>query len=424
MGFTLNPIAFLKGINFFSYFNNLSRKLMTNYNRYLHLFFCPCVIIINMNICSTNGTGFNLHKNVSVADCWFRNIYKVSTSFRSSLHYSFQNSYPPSLWLGKFTLKSLLIKIMIKPLHECIVAAFLRKSYFCLVLPKDKLLAVSTTDGCMVLNVEDMNKVNYCLQGESVNNVLMSRSGKLFASTLTNGVFMSVDGKKWEQKSKGLHVKKVWTIEEDRHTKGVLYAGTQYGHLFKSGDEGESWEEVTGLFNAPNRKNWGIDWGYGTTGLTIHTIKSDPFIKDRLFIVASGNGVYRSDDSGESWKDVSPDKQTRHGFAIATAKNDMVFVIPAYQGICKDHLSCIKGMLRVLYSEDYGKTWKESKSGLPNDVHTCVLRDCLSVDRNDPANIFFGTTTGEVYYSSDEGESWQRIMKDAGRIQGIAALAA
>jgi photosystem II stability/assembly factor-like uncharacterized protein len=385
---------------------------------------------------------------------------------------------------------------MIKPLHECIVAAFLRKSYFCLVLPKDKLLAVSTTDGCMVLNVEDMNKVNYCLQGESVNNVLMSRSGKLFASTLTNGVFMSVDGKKWEQKSKGLHVKKVWTIEEDRHTKGVLYAGTQYGHLFKSGDEGESWEEVTGLFNAPNRKNWGIDWGYGTTGLTIHTIKSDPFIKDRLFIVASGNGVYRSDDSGEnwkqlkrgvaskcpvadeigapdtpkdysmsakehlkkvhscthkialsektnsllfqqnhcgiyisknageSWKDVSPDKQTRHGFAIATAKNDMVFVIPAYQGICKDHLSCIKGMLRVLYSEDYGKTWKESKSGLPNDVHTCVLRDCLSVDRNDPANIFFGTTTGEVYYSSDEGESWQRIMKDAGRIQGIAALAA
>src|SRR5579884_3509650 len=73
-------------------------------------------------------------------------------------------------------------------------------------------------------------------------------------------------------------------------------------HLFKSGDEGESWEEVTGLFNAPNRKNWGIDWGYGTTGLTIHTIKSDPFIKDRLFIVASGNGVYRSDDSGENWK--------------------------------------------------------------------------------------------------------------------------
>jgi len=363
-------------------------------------------------------------------------------------------------------------------------------------MPKYKLVAISTTDGCILLNGHDFNRLAHCLKGESVNNVFMSRSGNFFASTLTNGVFMSIDGKKWVQKSKGLHVKKVWTIEEDRHRKGVLYAGTQYGHLFKSADEGESWEEVTGLFNAPNRRNWGIDWGFGTTGLALHTIKSDPFIKDRLFIVVSGNGVYRSDDSGKtwkqlkrgitskcpvadeieapnipknnsvgakehlkmvhscthkialsaktngllvqqnhcgiyisknagkSWKDISADKQTRHGFAISMTKNDKIFVIPAYQGICKEHNSCIKGMLKVLSSEDYGKTWKEHKKGLPKDAHTCVLRDCLSVDGNEPANVFFGTTTGEVYHSQDEGDSWQRIVKDAGRIQGIAVLSA
>ena len=380
--------------------------------------------------------------------------------------------------------------------HKPHLVAFLREPYLCSPLSKDKLLAISTTTGCILLNVKDMSRVTSCLEGESVNNVFMNRNGKLFASTLTNGVLMSVDGKKWEQKSKGLHVKKVWTIEEDKHRKGVLYAGTQYGHLFRSGDEGENWEEMTGLFKAPNRRNWGIDWGYGTTGLTIHTIKSDPFIRDRLFIVVSGNGIYRSDDSGEnwkqlkrgvtnkcpvadeigapntpknnslsakehlkmvhscthkialsiktnglifqqnhcgiyvskndgrSWKDVSPDKQTRHGFAIAATKNDKVFTIPAYQDICKEHLSCIKGMLRVLSSEDYGKTWKENRYGLPNDVHTCVLRDCLSVDENEPANVFFGTTTGEVYHSADEGNSWERIMKDAGRIQGINVLSA
>lgn len=135
-------------------------------------------------------------------------------------------------------------------------------------------------------------------------------------------------------------------------------------------------------------------------------------------------GIYVSKNAGSSWKDISPDNQTRHGFAIGIDENDKVFVIPAYQGICREHLSCIKGVLRVLSSEYYGKTCKENKNDLPRDVHTCVLRDSLSVDGSEPANVFFGTTTGEVYYSQDGGDSWKRIMKDAGRIQGIAVLSA
>ncbi|MEM0118328.1 MAG: hypothetical protein QXV32_07755 [Conexivisphaerales archaeon] len=370
-------------------------------------------------------------------------------------------------------------------------------------MPKNKtpssILAVSTTDGCLILYGPDYRKGRRHLKGESVNNLFMTKSGRFVASTLTDGVYVSDDGESWSPSSRGLNVRKVWTVEEDRHAKSLLYAGTQYGHLFKSEDEGKKWEEVTGLFNAPNRNKWGIDWGFGTTGLTVHTIKSDPFRKGRLYIVVSGNGVYRSDDNGEnwrslkkgvtascpiasrrdapetpqgsddydmsaeehlkrvhscthklaisqtkegllfqqnhcgiylsedsgnSWRDISPSDDMRHGFGIAISNSNRVFVIPAYQGICKEHLSCIKGKLKVLTTDDKGRTWKEQGKGLPEKVHTCVLRDSLAVTAGSPAEVFFGTTTGEVYYSKDEGETWEMILQNAGRIQGISAFPA
>ncbi|MEM0286840.1 MAG: hypothetical protein QXG05_01545 [Nitrososphaerota archaeon] len=166
----------------------------------------------------------------------------------------------------------------------------------------NNMLAVSTTNGFFILKGPDYKQGNRYLKNESVNNVMMTSKGRFVASTLTDGVYTSDDGEKWKQSSRGLHVRKVWAVEEDRHEKFMLYAGTQYGHLFRSKDEADTWEEVTGLFRAPNRNRWGIDWGHGTTGLTIHTIKSDPFKKGRLYIIASGNGVYKTDDNGESWK--------------------------------------------------------------------------------------------------------------------------
>lgn len=161
------------------------------------------------------------------------------------------------------------------------------------------IVSVSTENGGYLLrsdeNRKEWSKGRHFLSGESVNNVTTGGNRKLFASTLTEGVFSSEDlGKTWKTSSRGLHVRKVWTVEADSNQEGLLYAGTQYGHLFRSYDYGKSWEEVVGLHNAPLRDKWGIDWAFGTTGLTIHTIKTDPNKKGRMYIVASGPdfGVY------------------------------------------------------------------------------------------------------------------------------------
>ena len=326
----------------------------------------------------------------------------------------------------------------------------------------------------------------------------------MFAATHTNGVFVSKDfAKTWKQSNDGLHVKKTWTIEFDPNYKNTLYVGTQYGHLFKSTNLGISWEEVSGLFTAPKRNEWGVDWGMGTVGLCIHTIRMDPNQKDRFYIVSSGGGPYRTDDggknwslldngvkntcsaewasadiwgsgekdpaknmarhleevhrcthklavsvksrgtvyqqnhcgvyksfdSGQTWTDISPGSTLRHGFPIAlvetpgSSNGGTLFTIPAFQGgPCKEHNSCIKGELAAYRTADSGKSWERLTKGLPKKNHTCILRDAMSVDPLDPVGIYFGTTTGEVYCSTDLGESWSKAQDDAGRVQGISSF--
>lgn len=367
-------------------------------------------------------------------------------------------------------------------------------------------VAIGTREGGYIL-VSDSErnkwrKTGPFLRKESVNCLRYDPKSKtLFAATHTNGVFVSKDfGKTWKPRNDGLHVKKTWTIEFDPHNKNTLYVGTHYGHLYKSVDMGRNWEEVSGLFEAPRRNEWGIDWGFGTVGLCIHTIKMDPTQKDRFYIVSSGMGPYRTDDAGktwslldkgvkskcsilyssldsqgitdpqkrmekhleevhkcthkiaisakhpgtvyqqnhcgvykstdfgETWSELIPGETLRHGFPIALAEdaNDTnggaVFIIPA-EASCKKHNSCVKGQLAVYRSTDGGNSWNKLTIGLPKKVHTCVLRDAMALDPLDNPGIYFGTTTGEVFFSTDLGDRWSKAFDGAGRIQGISAFA-
>ncbi|HKW05472.1 MAG TPA: hypothetical protein VJN71_09260 [Nitrososphaerales archaeon] len=344
-------------------------------------------------------------------------------------------------------------------------------------------------------------KIGPFLRGESVNCIRYEpKSRQLFAATHTDGVFVSKDfGRTWKQSNKGLHVKKAWTLEFERRNPRNLYVGTQYGHLFKSSDLGSSWEEVTGLFDAPKRKDWGVDWGFGTVGLCIHTIRMDPSDRNRFYFVSSGAGPYRTDDggktwsllnkgvkekcsskdstadvwglgkedpsknlemhleqvhkcthklavsernigtlyqqnhcgvykssdSGESWEDISPSDETRHGFPLAliegSGNGGAIFTIPAPES-CKKHNSCIQGELAVYRSENAGKSWERLSKGLGKKNHTCVLRDAMATDLFGTPGLYFGTTTGEVYGSTDLGDSFSLLQKDTGRVQGISTF--
>jgi photosystem II stability/assembly factor-like uncharacterized protein len=78
--------------------------------------------------------------------------------------------------------------------------------------------------------------------------------------------------------------------------------------------------------------------------------------------------------------------------------------------------------MEVIRSSDSGKNWKGFSKGLPSDAHTNVLRDSLDHDTLSRNGLYFGTTTGEVYLSTDLGETWRVIARGLGRIQGVSNL--
>jgi hypothetical protein len=80
------------------------------------------------------------------------------------------------------------------------------------------------------------------------------------------------------------------------------------------------------------------------------------------------------------------------------------------------------GKLRVYRSRSGGNEWEELTKGLPQkDCYVNVLRDAMTVDSLDQCGVYFGTTGGQVYGSSDAGDSWNAIVRDLPAVLSVEA---
>ena len=258
----------------------------------------------------------------------------------------------------------------------------------------------------------------------------------------------------------GSAVARVWQLQPASDTEpNVVYAGVEPAALFRSEDGGESFILDEGLWNHPHRPQWEPGGG----GLCLHTILPDPDGGPRKAVAVSAAGfyrtldgenweasnhgikapflpeptpefgqcvhkvdrhpsqpdtlflqhhwgVYRSTDFGGSWEEVGETKlPSTFGFPMVADPNNpgTAFVIPL-EG---DFFRCTPdGKLRVYRTTDGGDTWAPLENGLPQqDAYITVLRDGFAADALDPAGLYIGTRTGEVYASPDAGESWQEL---------------
>ena len=131
--------------------------------------------------------------------------------------------------------------------------------------------------------------------------------------------------------------------------------------------------------------------------------------------------VMRSRDRGESWHEVSGNLPTDFGFAIDVHAHepDTIYVVP----ITSDSLHFPPdGRLRVYRSRTGGDDWEPLGAGLPQEnCYVNVLRDAMSVDTLDSCGIYFGTTGGQVYASTDAGDTWTAIVHDLPPVLSIEA---
>ena len=256
--------------------------------------------------------------------------------------------------------------------------------------------------------------------------------------------------------------KRVWHLEPSLTDPDTVYAGVEDAALFRTTDGGKSWHELSGL----RKHDTGPKWQPGAGGMCLHTILLDPSNPQRMYIAISAAGAFRTDDggktwrpinrglhsqyipdpnaevghcvhriamhparpstlfmqkhwdvmrtddAGESWREVSGNLPTDFGFPIDVHSHEpeTIYVVPIKSD--SEHFPP-DGKLRVFRSRAGGNEWETLTKGLPQrNCYVNVLRDAMSVDSLDPCGIYFGTTGGQVYASADAGDSWAPIVRD------------
>jgi photosystem II stability/assembly factor-like uncharacterized protein len=307
--------------------------------------------------------------------------------------------------------------------------------------------------------------------GEPVTGVIYGGGGNAW---LGPAVWKSEDlGRTWTQSSAGFSfgagaepVKAVWSLAA---AGGALYAGVEPAGLFRSDDHGATFAHVAGLRAHPTRP----DWQPGGAGLILHGIVPHPSERNELWVAISAAGVFHTSDGGASWEprnrgtrmDYAPPEhrygewgQCVHALAMAAGNPARLY----QQNHC--------GMYR---SDDGGRSWQSIEAGLPSSfgfpaiahprdpdtlflvplngdqagrfmpdaaaavwrtrdggaswqdlqkAYLTVLRQAFAVDRFAPAGLYFGTNTGELFASCDEGDSWTMIAHHLPPILSVETL--
>lgn len=282
-------------------------------------------------------------------------------------------------------------------------------------------------------------------------------------------------------KASGLSVDCIWQVKTDE--EGTLYAGVEPAGLFKSTDKGESWKSVDGLNARPERKDWqggngglclhsilpypgnvdkmvigissvgifgtkdgGESWKVMNGG--IHGVFApDKVMKDgeigtcphklvrdgtdpRVLYQQNHAGVYTRTEGDDAWTGtenglprtrVEKGRRWTFGFPVMShpTKRGWAYLVPLESDYNRVPIGASFAVWRT---KNGGKKWQRLSKGLPSkDAFFTVLRDGARSDTNDPAGLYVGTTTGQLYFSRDDGDSWGMLAEHLPPILSVEA---
>jgi len=253
----------------------------------------------------------------------------------------------------------------------------------------------------------------------------------------------------------------VWAIEPGG-VPGRLWIGTMPGGLFRSDDGGDSWSLNEPLWRMPERRQWmgvaggeqpginsvlvdprdpdDIRVGVSTAGMWASRdggaswriinrgmyneymppeLRETPIAQDihRLARCAAHpdiiwcqhhNGVFRSENAGANWQELTAIAPSKFGFAVAAHPRDpdTAWFVPAVKD---ERRVAVDAAVVVARTRDGGESFEVLRRGLPQrHAYDLVWRHALDVDAGGE-RLAFGSTTGGLWISEDAGDSWTAL---------------
>ena len=275
-----------------------------------------------------------------------------------------------------------------------------------------------------------------------------------------------------------------WLTPGHASEPGVWYAGSSPQGLFRSEDGGKNWAGVDGFNDHPKRFDWVGGGQDGTPdGPKLHSILTDPRDARHMYLGMSSGGFFESTDQGADWLPLNqgcaaeflpvPDPEYGHdphcvqlhplkpdrlyqqnhcgiyrmersecrwerigtkmpksvgdiGFPVVLHPRDpdTVWVFPM-DGTSVWPRTSPGGKPAAYMIKNAGRTWKRLDKGLPaSNAWFTVKWQAMTADERDPVGIYFGTTSGEVWGSRDEGQSWKCLASHPPEIYSVEPVEA
>jgi len=323
---------------------------------------------------------------------------------------------------------------------------------------------------------------------ENGNNMVMAAKTGHLGPTMYRS---SDGGKNWIESTKPPAFPKVegdekarsvdsnfWVSRGHRDEKNVWYVGTNPPGLFRSEDNGDTWEPVTGFNDAADYQAWLASGGATPGGHLLHSVLIDPRDASHMYLSISVAGTFESNDKGATWKPINkgvaadfipdPDVPYGHdphcvvmhpanpdrlymqnhcgiyrrdkgddkwqrigdnmpkevgdiGFPMVPHPRDAnrVWVFPM-DGTTVWPRTSPEGKPAVYTTKDGGSSWQRLDKGLPTEHgYWTVKRQAMCADNHDKVGLYLGLSSGEVWASTDEGASWSCVARHLPEIYSL-----